>query len=110
MEIHRTVSLSNRYGLHARPAMRFVERASQFQADVFVTKDDEEVNGKSIMGLMTLGAECGSTLRLRLVGQDAEAAAEALTSLIEGRFGEDGPEDSPAESPSPKVSSDPLSP
>ena len=75
--------------------MKFVEEASQFQADVFVTKDSSEVNGKSIMGLMTLAAECGSTLHLRVVGKDAEEALKALTALVEDRFGEDGPEDPP---------------
>ena len=93
MEVRESVSLTNRYGLHARPAMKFVEEASQFQADVFVTKGDEEVNGKSIMGLMTLVAECGSTLHLRVVGEDAEAAAKALTALVQDRFGENGPEE-----------------
>ena len=98
MEIQKSISLSNRYGLHARPAMKFVEEASQFAADVYVAKGEEEVNGKSIMGLMTLAAECGSTLRLRVVGDDAEAAIAALTSLVDGRFGEDGPGNSPADS------------
>ena len=92
MELQKSLPLKNRYGLHARPAMRFVEEASQFQSEVFVTKDDEEVNGKSIMGLMTLAAECGSILHLRVVGKDAEEALNALTSLVDGRFGEDGPE------------------
>lgn len=98
MEIQKSVSLSNRYGLHARPAMRFVEEASQYEAEVYVTKDDEEVNGKSIMGLMTLAAECGTILHLRVVGEDADKAVEALTALVESRFGEDGPDDSPADS------------
>jgi phosphocarrier protein len=98
VEIQKNVSLSNRYGLHARPAMKFVEQASQFQAEVYVIKDDEEVNGKSIMGLMTLAAECGSTLRIRVVGEDAQKAVDALTSLVESRFGEDGPDDPPSDS------------
>ena len=92
MEVQEIVSIKNRYGLHARPAMKFVEEASQFQADVFVTKGSEEVNGKSIMGLMTLAAECGSEQQIRAVGEDAEDAARALIALVEGRFGEDGPE------------------
>lgn len=90
MEIRKSLPVLNRYGLHARPAMKFVEQASRFESDVYVTKDDEEVNGKSIMGLMTLAAECGSTLHLRIVGDDADKAALALTELVEGRFGEDG--------------------
>ena len=91
VEIQRSLPILNRYGLHARPAMKFVERASRFASEIYVTKDGQEVNGKSILGLMTLAAECGSTLHLRIVGEDAEAAAEALGELLESRFGEDGP-------------------
>ena len=94
MEIQRSIPVKNRYGLHARPAMKFVESASAYEAEVYVAKDGEEVNGKSIMGLMTLAAECGSTLQLRAVGTDAEEAVEALVRLVESRFGEDGPEPS----------------
>jgi phosphocarrier protein len=98
VELRKSISLSNRYGLHARPAMKFVEEASHFEADVFVTKDEEEVNGKSIMGLMTLAAECGSVLTLRVVGEDAEEALEALTALVESGFGEEILSDSSADS------------
>ena len=91
MEVQKSIPVRNRYGLHARPAMKFVESASAYDSEVFVAKDGHEVNGKSIMGLMTLAAECGSTLVLRVIGDDAEEAAEALTRLVESRFGEDGP-------------------
>ena len=79
--------------------MKFVERASHYRSDIFVTKDGTEVNGKSIMGLMTLAAEFGSTLHLRIVGADAEGAAAALADLVESRFGEEGPEDGSSGSP-----------
>ena len=70
MEAQASVPVQNRYGLHARPAMKFVERANHFTSDVYVSKDGEEVNGKSIMGLMTLAAECGSLLRLRAIAKE----------------------------------------
>lgn len=75
-----------REGLHARPAAMFVKRASQFECDVWVEKDDEQVNGKSIMGLMMLAAEFGSKITVTAEGQDAEDAIRAIGGLIEGGF------------------------
>jgi phosphocarrier protein len=83
VEVSTHVSVTNRYGLHARPAAEFVKLASRFRSEVWVEKDGLEVNGKSIMGVLMLAAESGSTLRLRVVGDDAEAALEALAHLIE---------------------------
>ena len=83
VEVTTHVSVTNRYGLHARPAAEFVKLASRFQSEVWVEKDGLEVNGKSIMGVLMLAAEVGSKLRLRVVGDDAEAASEALAHLIE---------------------------
>lgn len=83
VEATRHVSVRNRYGLHARPAAEFVKLASRFRSEVWVEKDGLEVNGKSIMGVLMLAAETGSTLRLRTVGDDAEEALEALAHLIE---------------------------
>ncbi|MGH7553241.1 MAG: HPr family phosphocarrier protein [Longimicrobiales bacterium] len=85
----RRVQIVNKLGLHARPAAEFVKRASQFIADVWVKKEDMEVNGKSIMGMMMLAAECGSEIVIRATGDDAAAAVTDLVSLIESRFGED---------------------
>lgn len=85
----RTVAIQNKYGLHARPAAEFVKHASRFQADVFVRKQDLEVNGKSIMGMMMLAAEFGSEITIRACGSDAEGAVRDLTALIDGRFGEE---------------------
>ncbi|MEX0892883.1 MAG: HPr family phosphocarrier protein [Gemmatimonadota bacterium] len=82
------IRITNPLGLHARPAAEFVKLAGRYQADVWVAKDDLEVNGKSIMGMMMLAAECGSELLIRTLGTDAEAAATALTTLIENGFGE----------------------
>lgn len=89
IEVSTHVSVTNRYGLHARPAAAFVKLASRFRSDVWVEKDGLEVNGKSIMGVLMLAAESGSKLRLRVVGDDAEAALETLAHLIERGLTED---------------------
>ena len=86
--VERTVQIVNRNGLHARPAAEIVKTSSGFQSEITLVKDGMEVNGKSIMGVMMLAAECGSTLVLRADGADAEAAIEALATLIANRFGE----------------------
>lgn len=86
--VERTVQIVNRNGLHARPAAEIVKTSSGFQSEITLVKDGMEVNGKSIMGVMMLAAECGSTLVLRADGADAEAAVEALATLIANRFGE----------------------
>jgi phosphocarrier protein HPr len=87
--VERTVIIQNKYGLHARPAAEFVKRAHTFTADVWVRKEDLEVNGKSIMGMMMLAAEQGSEIVIRASGEDAEAAVDGLTRLVSGRFGEE---------------------
>jgi phosphocarrier protein HPr len=84
----RSVQIVNKNGLHARPAAEIVKAASKFTADITITRDDLEVNGKSIMGVMMLAAEYGSTVMLRATGPDAEQAIDALTKLIADRFGE----------------------
>lgn len=81
-------TLINRLGLHARAAARLVQTANRFKADLTVTKDGEEVNGKSIMGLLLLAAPMGSLLRVTLTGEDAEAALQAIGELINDGFGE----------------------
>ena len=86
--LERMVEIVNPLGLHARPAAEFVKVASGFRADVQVEKDTMQVNGKSIMGVMTLAAECGSTLLIRAVGDDAEAALTALADLVARGFDE----------------------
>ncbi len=85
----RSVVVLNKYGLHARPAAEFVKKAHQFKSDVWVRKEDLEVNGKSIMGMMMLAAECGAELVIRASGADAEEAVDTLCGLVSGRFGEE---------------------
>ena len=86
--IERTVTIANKNGLHARPAAEIVKTAAKFKSDITLVRDDLEVNGKSIMGVMMLAAECGSTLTLRAEGPDADQALDALSTLIGNRFGE----------------------
>lgn len=83
------VQIRNRLGLHARPAAHFVRCASAFAADVYVTRNGIEINGKSIMGVMMLAAEQGATLAIRAEGEDASKAVKALVDLIERSFDED---------------------
>lgn len=85
----QTIQIRNKYGLHARPAAEFVKLASQFQAEVWVRKQDLEVNGKSIMGMMMLAAECGAEITIRASGDDAGRAVDELVALVNNRFGED---------------------
>ena len=86
--VERSVTIANRNGLHARPAAEIVKTAAKFSSDITLVRDDLEVNGKSIMGVMMLAAEYGSTLVLRANGDDAEDAVSALAKLIESKFGE----------------------
>ncbi len=79
----------NKLGIHARPAAMFVKLANRFNCDIFVEKDGERVNGKSIMGLMMLAAGPGSTLTVHALGQDAPEALEEIGSLIKRKFDED---------------------
>jgi len=85
----RECQIRNQYGLHARPAALFVKVAGRYDADVTVEKDGNRVSGKSIMGLMTLQASCGSKLKITAVGADAEQVLDELAALIEQKFGED---------------------
>ena len=84
----RTFEITNRLGIHARVAAKLVETAQRFQAGVFLEKDGVEVNGRSILGILTLYCPQGSRLTIRVEGVDAEEAIAALTRLIEEKFGE----------------------
>jgi len=88
----RTVTVVNPQGLHARPADLFVRLANQFDASIEVTKGNERVDGKSILDILTLGAEKGSQLVIVATGRDAQAALIALAKLIEQGFVESGTE------------------
>ena len=84
----RTVQIANRNGLHARPAAEIVKLAAKFQSEITIVKDELDVNGKSIMGVMMLAAEHGSSITFRAEGPDADQALEALTALVSNKFGE----------------------
>lgn len=83
--------VGNKLGIHARPAAAFVKIANQFRCEIFVEKDGEKVNGKSIMGLMMLAAGPGSKITVHAQGQDASEALEELEGLIKRKFDEDRP-------------------
>lgn len=87
--VKKEFTILNKLGIHARPAAQFVKTANRFQADVFVEKDGEEVDGKSIMGLMMLAAGHGSVICVSAEGTDAEEALAALGELIERKFEEE---------------------
>src|SRR5437667_9831282 len=88
-KIDKEMLIVNRLGLAGRPAAMFVRIASRYRSEIWVSKEGEEVNGKSIMGLMMLAAGQGSKLRIRCEGPDAEEAMEELEALINARFNED---------------------
>ena len=87
--ITKEVILTNKLGMHARPAAMFVKTASRYEAEIMVEKDGEEVNGKSIMGLMMLAAGCGSKLKITASGTDADKAAEEIEKLVAKKFDEE---------------------
>jgi phosphocarrier protein HPr len=84
----RTVTIVNKLGLHARPAAEIVKTAARFKSHITLVRDDLEVNGKSIMGVMMLAAEFGASVIIRAEGEDAEPALDALGQLVAAKFGE----------------------
>ncbi len=87
--VQKVVQVKNKLGLHARPALLFVNIATKFEADVYLGRDNHEVNGKSIMGVMMLAAEMGSRLTITVNGQDEREAIKALIQLIDNKFNEE---------------------
>ena len=85
----KEVTVVNKLGIHARPAAQFVKLANRFASEIFVEKDGEKVNGKSIMGLLMLAAGPGSTVTVEAHGDDASQALNELEELIKHKFGED---------------------
>jgi len=81
-KIRKKIIVQNKLGLHARPAALFVQAANKFDSHIIVEKDSERVNGKSIMGILTLGAERGSCIIIEAEGQDAETAVSELERLV----------------------------
>ncbi len=86
----RQVQICNRLGLHARAAARFVHTAARFEARITAGRDGRVMDGKSILGILLLGASRGTTIEITAEGGDEEEAVEALVALVESRFGEDG--------------------
>ena len=89
LKITKELIVINKLGIHARPAALFVRTANRFDCDIFVEKDGETVNGKSIMGLMMLAAGPGSKLLIIAQGPDAAEAVKAVEELIASKFGEE---------------------
>jgi phosphocarrier protein len=87
--IEREVTVTNRAGIHARPAAMIVQTASRFESRIMLGKDNEEINAKSIMGIITLGAGYDTVLTMKVEGSDEQEAADALASLFENRFQEE---------------------
>lgn len=87
--MEKEITLTNRLGLHARPAARVVQTASEFKSEIRLKRDDLEVNAKSIMGVMMLAAEMGSKIFIRAEGEDENQALEVLVKLFEDKFGEE---------------------
>jgi len=87
--LQRKVTIINRLGLHARAAAKFVKLANRFKASVKIEKDGNSIDGKSILGILTLAAVCGTEITLKISGEDEESAMKALVSLVENRFEEE---------------------
>ena len=85
----KELTVVNKLGIHARPAAMFVKTANRFASDIFVEKDGEKVNGKSIMGLMMLAAGPGSKLTVHAEGMDCQAAVAEIEALLQRKFDED---------------------
>ena len=85
----RDVVVKNQHGLHARPAAMLVKATQRFRSEIWIEKDGERVNGKSIMGIMMLAAGNGSTLQIIAEGSDAGVALDEIQKLVDSRFGED---------------------
>ncbi|HBU68863.1 MAG TPA: phosphocarrier protein HPr [Elusimicrobia bacterium] len=84
----KVITIKNKLGLHARPAAMFVQTAARFKSKIKIIKDEQEVDGKSIMGIMTLAASFGTEIKLIVDGADEAAAVEAISLLFESGFGE----------------------
>jgi phosphocarrier protein len=85
----KTFKLKNKLGMHARAAASFVRIAQQFKSDIYIERNGETVNGKSILGILTLACPKGGMISIKAQGADAPAAMKALEDLIENKFGED---------------------
>ncbi len=86
--LKKTATIINKLGLHARPSAALVSITSRFESEVLISKDSHPINGKSIMGVMTLAAEKGSVLTIEIIGPDENEAMEAILEIINSGFGE----------------------
>jgi phosphocarrier protein len=80
--ISEDIKIKNKLGIHARPAALLAQEAAKYKSDIFISKDSVEINAKSIMGIMMIAAECGSTITLRINGPDESEAAEAIKNIF----------------------------
>lgn len=87
--IEEEIKIENKNGLHARPAAALTDLTKKFKSQIFISKDGYEVNGKSILGVMTLAAEPGSVIKLRIEGDDEQEAVDAIKNLIQNKFNEE---------------------
>jgi phosphocarrier protein len=87
--VEKIITVKNRAGIHARPAALLVQIAKDFKSDIFLEKDNDRINGKSIMGIITLGAAYGVEIKIITEGEDEQAAADALAHLFDSKFEED---------------------
>jgi phosphotransferase system HPr (HPr) family protein len=88
MQIEKELDVINKLGLHARAAAKLVNTASKFGSEILVIYNDQSVNAKSIMGIMMLAAACGAKITLKVEGDDADIAAQAISDLFADYFGE----------------------
>lgn len=85
--VSKDVTILNKQGLHARPATAMVNTAAKFKSEIFICRDEKKVNGKSILGLLVLAAECGAKLTIEAYGPDENEAVDALVDLVTDHFG-----------------------
>jgi phosphocarrier protein len=86
--VEKVVTVKNRAGIHARPAGMIVTLANKFESQIFIEKDDDKINAKSIMGLITLGVLCNTPIKISATGPDEQKAVDAIALLIDNRFEE----------------------
>jgi phosphocarrier protein len=87
--IERIVTIQNRAGIHARPAALLVQATKDFKSSIYLEKENDRINGKSIIGIITLGAAYGTELKIITEGPDEEAAADALVKIFDSKFEEE---------------------
>ncbi|MDR0589423.1 MAG: HPr family phosphocarrier protein [Spirochaetaceae bacterium] len=87
--VEQIITVTNRAGIHARPAALLVQTAKDFASTIYLERDDDRINGKSIMGIITLGAGYGSKIKIIAEGEDEQAAVDALVRLFESKFAEE---------------------